>query len=409
MGVVRKMGEKGLRLLILSGLALLAVSTAANAVEPECLPANICGYSYYVIQENGDLLRWGDYSSDSYQNAEILMKNVASIVPSDLHITLAIDRERTLRVINKPAYTSTSSSDSLLENVATAKYGLNHYLALQEAGTLYVGGKNESGQLGLGEADTIDHEPTKLLSGVISITTLDNSSYAVLDDGTLLFWGKLAGHPSCTAPVAIGSGFAKLLSGKYVLSADHTLYQMVWEENSDHFSFTPIMENVLYASNNLVVQEDGSLWGLDDNTPLVPTKYSVETDSTHPPIKLMEDVSYVTAGQFYSIVVLKDESMWLLPNQDLIASNPDQKYVPEKLMDHAPIPQIEIERIDPQGNRLADFPTMLSSQEEAAPKNTEANEINPSAFLGVAVVLIIAAAVVCVLLLKLRRIHRLNK
>lgn len=90
MGVVRKMGEKGLRLLILSGLALLAVSTAANAVEPECLPANICGYSYYVIQENGDLLRWGDYSSDSYQNAEILMKNVASIVPSDLHITLAI-------------------------------------------------------------------------------------------------------------------------------------------------------------------------------------------------------------------------------------------------------------------------------------------------------------------------------
>lgn len=48
---MRKMGEKGLRLLILSGLALLAVSTAANAVEPECLPANICGYSYYVIQE----------------------------------------------------------------------------------------------------------------------------------------------------------------------------------------------------------------------------------------------------------------------------------------------------------------------------------------------------------------------
>lgn len=194
-----------------------------------------------------------------------------------------------------------------------------------------------------------------------------------------------------------------------IVSADHTLYQMVWEENSDHFSFTPIMENVLYASNNLVVQEDGSLWGLDDNTPLVPTKYSVETDSTHPPIKLMEDVSYVTAGQFYSIVVLKDESMWLLPNQDLIASNPDQKYVPEKLMDHATKPQIEIERIDPQGNRLADFPTMLSSQEEAAPKNTEANEINPSAFLGVAVVLIIAAAVVCVLLLKLRRIHRWNK
>ena len=63
----------------------------------------------------------------------------------------------------------------------------------------------------------------------------------------------------------------------------------------------------------------------------------------------MEDVSYVTAGQFYSIVVLKDESMWLLPNQDLIASNPDQKYVPEKLMDHATKPQIEIERISRKG------------------------------------------------------------
>lgn len=344
-----------MRLLILSGLALLAASTAANAVEPECLPANICGYSYYVIQENGNLVRWGDYAPPSYQNAEILMKNAASIVPSDLRVTLVIDQDRTLRVIDNSTYMNTSSSDPLLEDVATAKCGLNHYLALQEDGTLYVGGKNESGQLGLGETDTIEHEPTKLLSGVISVTTLDNSSYAVLDDGTLLFWGKLTGHPISASPVAIGSGFAKLLSGKYALSTDHTLYQMVWEENSDHFSFTPIMENVLYASNNLVIQEDGSLWGLDDNTPLVPTKYFQEADSTHTPIMLMENVSYVTAGPFYSIVVLKDESMWLLPNQDLITSNPDQKSEPEKLMDHAPIPQIEIEQIDPQENRLANF------------------------------------------------------
>lgn len=53
--------QNQLRLLMLSVLAFFAICTAANAVDPECLPANICGYRYYVIQEDGDLVNWGDY------------------------------------------------------------------------------------------------------------------------------------------------------------------------------------------------------------------------------------------------------------------------------------------------------------------------------------------------------------
>ena len=130
--------QNQLRLLMLSVLAFFAICTAANAVDPECLPANICGYRYYVIQEDGDLVNWGDYAPASYKDADILAKNVASIVSADLRVTLVIDRDRSLRAIDGSTLYNTSSSDPLLEDVAVARCGLNHYLALKEDGTLYV-------------------------------------------------------------------------------------------------------------------------------------------------------------------------------------------------------------------------------------------------------------------------------
>ena len=386
--------QNQLRLLMLSVLAFFAICTAANAVDPECLPANICGFRYYVIQEDGDLVNWGDYAPASYKDADILAKNVASIVSADLRVTLVIDRDRSLRAIDGSTLYNTSSSDPLLEDVAVARCGLNHYLALKEDGTLYVGGKNESGQLGLGETDTVEHKPTKLLSGVISVEAMDNCSYAVLNDGTLLFWGKVEENPVCVSPVAIGEGFVKLFSGKYVLSMDHTLYQMTWPENSDHFSFIPIMGNVLYASDNLVIQEDNSLWGLNDNIPIVPSNYSQERKNTHTPVKLMENVSYVSAGPYYSIVILKDKSMWLLPNQNLITSDPDHKYKPQKLVDFAPTPQIEIEQIYTQRNPTADFRKNLPTDTATFPNNTKANEINNLSFIGASVALIIVVVTI---------------
>lgn len=389
--------------LLLSGFAVFGACATANAVEPECLPANICGYSYYVIQENGDLVGWGDNGPSSYQDAEVLMENTASIVPGNLRITLAIGQDRTLRAMDGSACTNFSDPAPLLENVAAARCGLNHYLALQEDGTLYVGGRNESGQLGTGEADTLEHGPTKLLSGVISVATWDNCSYAVLDDGTLLFWGKPEGHSVCAAPTAIGSGFIQLLSGEYVLSADHTLYKMGWEENTDRFSLTPIMESVLYASKNLVILEDGSLWCLDENAPLVPAEYVSVAADAHTPVMLMEEVSYVTVGPFYSIVILQDESMWLLPNQDLISSNPEGAYEPLKLMDHAPLPQIEPEQIDPQGNRAADFPSGSSNQGEYPLEVSGPTAAECLSSSGAAAALLTATAIVCVALVQLRR------
>ena len=166
---------------ILSVLLILATTIAVKAVEPECLPASIYGYSYYVIQKNGDLVHWGDYAPPTYQTAEILMKNVASIVPGGMRSTLAIDQDRNLRSIYTSPTTDSLGSDLLLEDIAIARCGLNHYLALQEDGTLYVGGKNEVGQMGIGKTDTLDHNPTKLMSGVISITANDNCSYALLE------------------------------------------------------------------------------------------------------------------------------------------------------------------------------------------------------------------------------------
>ena len=169
---------------------------------------------------------------------------------------------------------------------------------------------------------------------------------------------------------------------------------MTWPENSDHFSFIPIMGNVLYASDNLVIQEDNSLWGLNDNIPIVPSNYSQERKNTHTPVKLMENVSYVSAGPYYSIVILKDKSMWLLPNQNLITSDPDHKYKPQKLVDFAPTPQIEIEQIYTQRNPTADFRKNLPTDTATFPNNTKANEINNLSFIGASVALIIVVVTI---------------
>lgn len=390
---------------ILSVLAILATTIAVKAVEPECLPASIYGYSYYVIQENGDLVRWGDYAPPTYQAAEILMKNVASIVPGGMRSTLAIDQDRNLRSIYTSPTTDSLGSDLLLEDIAIARCGLNHYLALQEDGTLYVGGKNESGQMGIGETDTLDHNPTKLMSGVISITANDNCSYALLDDGTLLFWGQYANDSVCLFPVAIGSGFTKLFSGEYVLTENHTLCEIKYEEESNKFTFTPVMENAMYASNNLVIQNDGSLWGLDNNIPLVPTTdfQSSESDSTQVPALLIKNVSFVTTGPFYSIAIMKDKSMWLLPNRELIAANNEYTKEPQKLMDHAPLPQIPIEQMNRQDDRAADFPAGLPNQAGISSEITESGKTGQLNFSAKTAALLVAAAIACIMLVRIRK------
>ncbi|KAF5053972.1 Regulator of chromosome condensation (RCC1) repeat protein [anaerobic digester metagenome] len=374
-------------------------------MEPECLPASIYGYSYYVIQKNGDLVHWGDYAPPTYQAAEILMKNVASIVPGGMRSTLAIDQDRNLRSIYTSPTTDSLDSDLLLEDIAIARCGLNHYLALQEDGTLYVGGKNETGQMGIGETDTLDHNPTKLMSGVISITANDNCSYALLDDGTLLFWGQYANHSVCPFPVAIGSGFTKLFSGEYVLTANHTLCKIKYEEKSNKFTFTPVMENAMYASDNLAIQNDGSLWGLDNNIPLVPTTdfQSSESDGTQGPALLMKNVSFVTTGPFYSIAIMKDESMWLLPNRDLIAADNEYTKGPQKLMDHAPLPQIPIEPMNRQDDRAADFPAGFPNQAGTSSEITESGETDQLNFSGKTAALFAAAAIACIMLVRIRK------
>lgn len=388
---------------ILSVLVILATTIAVKAVEPECLPASIYGYSYYVIQENGDLVHWGDYAPPTYQTAEVLMKNVASIVPGGMRSTLAIDQDRNLRSIYTSPATDSLGSDLLLEDIAISRCGLHHYLALQKDGTLYVGGKNESGQMGIGETDTLDHNPTKLMSGVISIIANDNSSYALLDDGTLLFWGQYANDSVCPFPVAIGSGFTKLFSGEYVLTENRTLCKIKYEEESNKFTFTPVMENVIYASDNLAIQNDGSLWGLDNNIPLVPaTEFqSTESDSTQVPAQLMENVSFVTTGSFYSIAIMKDESMWLLPNRELIAADNEYTKEPQKLMDHAPLPQIPIEQINRQNNRGSDFPAGLPNQAGISSEITESGKTGRMSFSGKSAALLAAAAIACIMLARI--------
>ena len=161
----------------------------------------------------------------------------------------------------------------------------------------------------------------------------------------------------------------------------------------------------MYASDNLAIQNDGSLWGLDNNIPLVPITdfQSSESDGIQGSTLLMKNVSFVTTGPFYSIAIMKDESMWLLPNRDLIATDNEYTKEPQMLMDHAPLPQIPIEQMNRQGNRGADFPAGLPNQAEASSVIAESGETDHLNFLGKIAALFAAVAIACIMLMRIRK------
>ncbi|MDI6788950.1 MAG: RCC1 repeat-containing protein, partial [Planctomycetota bacterium] len=81
-----------------------------------------------------------------------------------------------------------------LANIISIATGLNHSLALRNDGTVWSWGAGIYGQLGDGTNTTSQTTPVQVIGidNVVAIAAVDNTSFAVLNDGTVRAWGQNA-------------------------------------------------------------------------------------------------------------------------------------------------------------------------------------------------------------------------
>lgn len=125
----------------------------------------------FAINNNGDLYAWGQNNYGQLGDSSTTTRKT-------------------------PVRVKGPEGVGFLTNIKKVIASNNTTYALREDGTLYAWGQNNYGQLGNGTNTQINH-PTQVvgvggnghLTNILDITTSNNSTYALKEDGTLYSWG----------------------------------------------------------------------------------------------------------------------------------------------------------------------------------------------------------------------------
>ncbi len=155
--------------------------------------------------------------------------------------------------------------------------------------SLWMWGDNQYGQLGNGTMENSAY-PIKIMDDVVSISCSERHSAAIKTDGSLWMWG-VAG--------LLGNG------SEGNLEKDNMMFQTIPIK---------IMDNVASVSCNglftAAIKTDGSLWMWGDNRN--GQLGNGTTENAKYPIKIMDDVISVSCGSWgYTAAIKSDNSLWM--------------------------------------------------------------------------------------------------
>jgi len=227
--------------------------------------------------------------------------------------------------------------------------GQSHTLTIKTDGSLWAWGYNNYGQLG-DNTTAFRYIPIKIIEDVISVSAGWYHSTAIKKDGSLWAWGS-------NYYGVLGDGAATVTS--FNLWADEII------DNNDKHVPIKIMDDVVAVSagryHTMAIRTDSSLWvwGSNANGKLGDGTVSlydtlngefIENNDKNTPVKIMDDIVNVSAGDYHSMAIGSDGCLWawggnfygLLGDgtvtiidpwtQDIIESN--DKYVPIMIMDN---------------------------------------------------------------------------
>ncbi|MDD5084218.1 MAG: hypothetical protein PHT88_04825 [Candidatus Moranbacteria bacterium] len=204
--------------------------------------------------------------------------------------------------------------------------GKEHSLALTANGDLYAFGRNQQGQLGLGDT-TLRDIPVKVGAGFTAIAAGDSHSLALKGEDLYAFgayhWANVSYEVISHTPLLIGAGFHKIAAGGghgLALKAGGDLYSFGGNGAGQLGlgdavnQFTPTFVGAEYKAiaagfaHSLAIKANGDLYAFGSNTDgqlglgvfgYVDVDYSYRLE----PTLIGEDFSAVSAGSAFSLAL----------------------------------------------------------------------------------------------------------
>ena len=175
--------------------------------------------------------------------------------------------------------------------------GSAHSVAIDENGTLWAWGDNSQGQLG--DGSWINRRvPVRIMDGVTAVSAGDRYNLAIRNDGSLWAWGQ-------NDRGQLGDGTTVNRRSPVRILEDVIYVAAGWKRTEGGLGGgTP---SSLWQ-HSLAITSDGSLWAWGDN--IVGQLGDGTTVSRHRPVRVMDGVVAVSAGDMFTMVIRDDGSLW---------------------------------------------------------------------------------------------------
>lgn len=257
----------------------------------------------------------------------------------------------------------------IMENVVSVGCSMYHTAAVKKDGSLWAWGMNDCGECGNGQkGDEIYNDqryhlsPVKVMDDVATVSCGGSHTAAIKKDGSLWLFGSNAygqigndGGIIQTVPVKVMDDVVYVSCGSdytAAVKADGSLW--TWGGNEDGQlgngekgrglkQYTPIkiMDDVVYVScgynHTAAIKKDGSLWTWGTNGRGCLGVGSTSTvDDSYIPVKVMDDVAMVNCRTFITAAIKTDGSLWAWGSnyRNIIDTNSSENIgTPTKIMD----------------------------------------------------------------------------
>lgn len=259
------------------------------------------------VKEDGSLYVWGcgyarQLGNGEYTIADNPIKIMDDVEKIDFGFenSAAITKDGSLYIWGKhnpipdgPSglFMNPDVPEKIMDNVSSVSLGTHHTAVIKNDSTLYMWGDNYKGELGNGKSGYYEYSdtPIMIMENVRCVSLGFLHSAAVTTDGSLYTWG-------CNRKGQLGNG----KSGESEVEAEPV----------------KIMDNVKFVSvgeeHSAAITEDGSLymWG-DNQYGQVGNGKSGEGEIQTEPVKIMDNVQYVSLGMLFSAAITKDGSLFM--------------------------------------------------------------------------------------------------